>query len=184
MAATIVMAALAVGAVARESDALRDVTAALFAPVYLGFPLGALVAIRQSHGPQALLLLLATVMASDTAQFYGGRAFGRHLLAPSISPKKTIEGAALGFLAGLGVMTLGGRWCLPDTHPIVLALIGATIVALGITGDLFESLLKRGAGVKDASAVIPGHGGMLDRIDSLLLATPVFYAYLRYAANP
>jgi phosphatidate cytidylyltransferase len=185
MAATIVTAALIVGASPSDGDALRDVGGALLAPVYLGLPIGALVAVRQHHGPEALLLLLLTVMASDTAQYYGGRAFGRRLLAPAISPKKTIEGAAAGFVAGLVTMPAIGRWWLPGVHPLILALVGVTVVALGIAGDLFESRLKRGAGVKDASALIPGHGGMLDRIDSLLLAGPFFYACLRYASpNP
>jgi phosphatidate cytidylyltransferase len=121
-------------------------------------------------------------MISDTAQYYGGRTFGRSLLAPTISPKKTREGAITGFLAGgLAMVWLGG-WALPGVGTLALALLGATVVALGIAGDLFESLLKRSAGVKDASGLIPGHGGMLDRVDSLLFAAPVYYAFLRVAA--
>jgi phosphatidate cytidylyltransferase len=183
MAATIVLAALAVGMPDGE-DPLRDVATAVFAPVYIGLPLGALAAIRQHDGAPALFLLLLTIMASDTAQYYGGRAFGRRLLAPTVSPKKTVEGAVAGFVAGLVVMPLLGRLWLPAHPPALLALLGVTLAALGIAGDLFESLLKRRAGVKDASGLIPGHGGMLDRIDSLLLAGPVYYGFLRYAAVP
>jgi len=184
MAATVALAALTVGALRTEGDPLRDVSAAVFAPIYIGLPLGALVAIRQHDGAPALLMLLLTIMASDTAQYYGGRAFGRRQLAPAISPKKTVEGAVAGFVAGLVVMPLLGRVWLPTHHPVLLALLGVTSAALGIAGDLFESMLKRSAGVKDASALIPGHGGMLDRIDSLLLAGPVYYGYLRYTTNP
>jgi phosphatidate cytidylyltransferase len=184
MAATVVLAALTIGAPAADGDPLRDVSAALFASVYIGLPLGALAAIREHDGAPALLLLLLTIMASDTAQYYGGRAFGRRPLAPAISPKKTVEGAFAGLLAGLAAMPLLGRLWLPAHQPALLALLGVTIAALGIAGDLFESLLKRRAGVKDASALIPGHGGMLDRIDSLLLAGPIYYGYLRYTTTP
>jgi phosphatidate cytidylyltransferase len=182
-AAAIVLAALAVGALERDGNALADVSAAVFAPVYLGLPLGALAAVRLHDGPKALLLLLVTIMASDTAQYYGGRMAGRRLLAPAISPKKTVEGAVAGFVASLLVMPIVGSWWLPGHHPALLAALGLTIAALGVTGDLFESMLKRSAGVKDASSLIPGHGGMLDRIDSLLFAGPIYYGYLRYAAT-
>lgn len=183
MAATIVVASAALATGRRGADALLDVSATLLAPLYLALPLGALVRIRLGSGPEAVLLLLLTVMASDVAQYYGGRAMGRRPLAAAISPKKTVEGAAAGFLAGAAVMAGVGRWWLPGAATPLLLLVGATVVALGITGDLFESLLKRSAGVKDASGLIPGHGGMLDRIDSLLFAAPVYYGFVMYGAR-
>jgi phosphatidate cytidylyltransferase len=122
--------------------------------------------------------LIATVMVSDTAQYYGGRAMGRRPLAPAISPKKTVEGAVWGFVAGTAMLGILGRWWLPEVDATRRVLLGAVVVGLGIAGDLFESQLKRGAGVKDASGLIPGHGGMLDRIDALLFAAPVYYAFL------
>ena len=180
MAATITLGTIALGMGRRVTEVLHDVSAAVFALLYLGLPLGALVAIRVTGGREALLLLLVCVMMSDTAQYYGGLAFGRRLLAPAISPNKTIEGAVAGLVAGTLVMLIIGRWWLPAVGPLARALLGATVVGLGLMGDLFESVLKRAAGVKDTSGLIPGHGGMLDRIDGLLFATPLYYMVVGY----
>jgi phosphatidate cytidylyltransferase len=148
--------------------------------LYLALPLGALAAIRGRWGAEPLFGLLFTVIASDVAQYYGGRGLGRRALSPGISPKKTIEGAICGVAAAAFVLPALGHWWLPGQPWWVLGLLGATIGVLGIAGDLLESLLKRSAGVKDASSLIPGHGGMLDRIDSLLFAGPVYYVFLRF----
>jgi phosphatidate cytidylyltransferase len=153
---------------------------ALFALVYIAAPLFALVLIRMTAGPEAVFLLMLTVMISDTAQYYAGRALGRNRLAPRISPKKTIEGAVGGFVAGTLAFVAIGAWWAPQLPVAVRLGLGLAIVALGIAGDLFESFLKRRAGVKDSSALIPGHGGVLDRIDALLFAAPVYYLVLRY----
>lgn len=162
--------------------ALTAVAVATFPTLYLGLPMGALVLIRDRHGAQGLFVLMLTVMISDTAQYYTGRALGRRPLAPIISPKKTVEGALGGFLFGaLAFAALGRSW-LPQlawSWPVWTAL-GVVIVAAGIAGDLFESMLKRSAGVKDSSALIPGHGGVLDRIDALLFAAPVYFIALTY----
>ncbi len=122
----------------------------------------------------------SAIIVSDSAQYYTGRAFGRRLLAPAISPKKTVEGAIGGVLFGGAAMVLGGLRVFPVASVPMLVLMSAAVVALGIVGDLFESLLKRSAGVKDSSSLIPGHGGVLDRIDSWLFAGPVFYVFVRY----
>src|SRR5690606_32431069 len=109
------------------------------------------------------------------------RMLGRSPLAPTISPKKTVEGAIGGFVGGMMAMGwLGGYW-LPEMGLTARLVLGGWIVGLGIVGDLFESAMKRAAQVKDSSALIPGHGGMLDRIDALLLATPAYFFALRYA---
>ena len=174
--------AVAVGRGHPGPGALADTAATLFAPVYIGLPLGALAAIRAaSGGREAVGLLALGIIVSDSAQYYTGRAFGRRPLAPTISPKKTIEGAIGGVVIATAVMAVAGRYVF--SSPIwILALLGAAISMLGIVGDLFESLLKRSAGVKDSSNLIPGHGGVLDRIDSWLFAAPVYYVFVRFVA--
>ena len=159
---------------------LPAVAAAMLAPAYIGFPLGAIAAIRIMGGREAVLLLMATIVISDSAQYYTGRAFGRAPLAPSISPKKTREGAIGGVVFGTLAMVAGARYVFPATPSIVVAAAGLAVVLLGIAGDLFESLLKRSAGVKDSSALLTGHGGILDRIDSWLFAGPAYYLFVRY----
>jgi phosphatidate cytidylyltransferase len=131
-------------------------------------------------GPAVTTWLLATVVVSDSAQFYTGRAFGRHKLAPAISPGKTVEGAVGGLLAATVVGFVIGPRALPGLAPAVGSLVAAGLAAFGLAGDLFESALKRSAGVKDSSDIIPGHGGVLDRIDAYLFAAPMFYLALRY----
>lgn len=183
MSSFVVLAALSLvswSGASGDRNALARAAASVFPMLYLGVPIGALIALRTLRGREALFLLLLTVMVSDTAQYYSGRAFGKRLLAPAISPKKTIEGAAGGFLFGALLLSVAGEWWLPHTPPLLRALLGVAIVALGIAGDLFESMLKRSAGLKDSSALIPGHGGVLDRIDALLFAAPVYYVFLKY----
>ena len=150
-----------------------------FAIWYIGMPLGMLTAVHARGGEMATLLLIATIVVSDSGQYYSGRMFGRYALAPAISPKKTVEGAVGGLILATAFVVVAGSWVFPLAAPLSLALLGVAVVALGICGDLFESRLKRTAGVKDSSALIPGHGGLLDRIDALLFATPAFYLYLQ-----
>lgn len=180
MTAVIAVGAMAVGSGQPGPAILRDSAAAIFPVLYIGLPLGALAAVRVLAGREAVLLLMITIVISDSAQFYTGRALGRRPLAPSISPKKTIEGAIGGLVFGTAAMVAGGRIVFPDAAVPMLVLVSASVAALGIVGDLFESLLKRSAGVKDSGALIPGHGGVLDRIDSWLFAAPVYYAFVRY----
>jgi phosphatidate cytidylyltransferase len=180
MSGMIVLATLALASWRGDRDAIGRASAAMFPMLYLGLPIGALIAIRQMRGAEGLFLLMLTVMVSDTAQYYTGRLFGRRLLAPAVSPKKTVEGAVGGFVFGTLLMAAVGHWWLPGVPLPLRAALGATVVALGIVGDLFESMLKRSAGVKDSSALIPGHGGVLDRIDALLFAAPVYYIVLKH----
>lgn len=178
----VMMGALSIASWQGERDVLGRVGAAVFPMLYLGLPIGALMALRTLRGREALFLLLLTVMVSDTAQYYSGRAFGRRPLAPAISPKKTMEGAIGGFVFGAATLSVAGQWWLPGVPIALRALLGVAVVALGIAGDLFESMLKRSAGVKDSSTLIPGHGGVLDRIDALLFAAPVYYVVLKYVS--
>lgn len=148
--------------------------------VLIALPLSYVAGLRMlpgDEGSDAVLMLLICVMAGDTAAYYVGSTIGRRPLAPRLSPKKTVEGAVGGlFGSGLAAvaiqMTFYPRIGL--THAIILGLaIGVT----GILGDLAESLMKRASGIKDSSGLIPGHGGLLDRTDSMLFSVPLFYYY-------
>ena len=152
----------------------------LLAPLYVGVPLGTIAWIRAAHGPAALVWLIAVISLSDTAQYYTGTMFGRRKLSPIVSPGKTVEGAVGGFVAAYITGALLAPWALPFTSAMSAGILALGLALFGIGGDLFESLLKRSAGQKDSSTLIPGHGGVLDRIDAYLFAAPVFYVYLRY----
>jgi phosphatidate cytidylyltransferase len=121
-------------------------------------------------------------VASDSAQYYTGRAFGRRKLAPAVSPAKTVEGAIGGLVAATiaGAVSGSNVLHLAPFDAVTGAVVGVLVALFGMLGDLFESLLKRSAGVKDSSALIPGHGGVLDRIDSYLFAAPCYYVVLRW----
>ena len=181
--ATLGLSALALNGAAAPAPgaALQSAAIAAFAPIYIGLPLGLLAATRWMLGREAALLLILTVAISDTFQYYSGRAFGRRPLAPIVSPKKTVEGAVGGFVGAVLSLSVIGHWWLPHIGLPARVVLGIAIAAVGIVGDLFESLLKRSVDMKDASAVIPGHGGVLDRIDALLFAAPVYYIFVRYS---
>jgi phosphatidate cytidylyltransferase len=179
IAATVSTAVLVLGSGRSGPEALHDVAAGIFPALYLGLAFGALVAIRGTFGREALLLMMISVVISDSGQYYAGRLFGRRPLAPAVSPKKTVEGALGGIVLGVAGFMIIGHWWLPQVPLVWRAGLALMIVTLGIAGDLFESLLKRSAGAKDSSRLIPGHGGVLDRIDALLFAAPVYYVMLR-----
>jgi phosphatidate cytidylyltransferase len=152
----------------------------IMAPLYVGLPLGAMLWIQLVTGPRALIFVIAVIAASDSAQYFVGRAIGRRKLAPFVSPAKTFEGAQGGLVAALLIgIWLGPRWG-QAASPVQGAALGAVLCLAGIMGDLFKSLLKRSAGVKDSGTLIPGHGGVLDRIDAYLFAVPVYLLFLRY----
>jgi phosphatidate cytidylyltransferase len=180
LAASLLLIALNVLASDRVGPpVLADSAAAALAPVYIGLPLGCLVGVHAIAGKEAVLLLIATVAVSDTAQFYTGKTLGRTPLAPLRSPKKTIEGAIGGLVVAPIFLAVAGSYFLPAFAWYWHASVGLGIVGAGISGDLFESMLKRAANMKDSGKIIPGHGGVLDRIDALLFAAPVFYFFLR-----
>jgi phosphatidate cytidylyltransferase len=180
LAASLLLIALNVLASDRVgAPLLADTAAATLAPVYIGLPLGCLVGVHAMAGREAVLLLIATVAVSDTAQYYTGRTLGRTPLAPLRSPKKTREGAIGGFVVAPAFLAIAGSYFLPAYPWWWHASVGLGIVVTGIIGDLFESMLKRAADMKDSGTLIPGHGGVLDRIDALLFAAPVFYFFLR-----
>lgn len=131
-------------------------------------------------GAFTVIAILATIWMCDTAAYFGGRAMGRHKLFPRVSPNKTWEGAIWGFLAALAVMA-GAKFTVLDYLALHQALvIGAMVGTLGQAGDLVESLLKRDAGVKDSSTLLPGHGGVFDRFDSFIFVSPAVFLYLDF----
>ncbi|HYG65009.1 MAG TPA: phosphatidate cytidylyltransferase [Thermoanaerobaculia bacterium] len=125
-----------------------------------------------NHGPWLIVLLFAIVWLGDTAAYYIGSRWGRHKMAPVISPKKSWEGAAAGFVTGLLAAVAWSYLRLGRLEPRLLVVAAVTAAAAQI-GDLVESMIKRGAGVKDSGSILPGHGGFLDRLDALLFAAPV-----------
>jgi len=173
--------------------------ASVFAFTYIALPMGMLVQLRQQWaGAFYLLYLLLVVWAGDIFAYFVGKSLGRHLMSPRISPKKTWEGAAASVVASAGVGWLLFYYALPISSallrtgliqrrdgmfgleqpamgPIIVLTVVLNLAAQ--LGDLVESLIKRGAGVKDSGALLPGHGGMLDRIDALLFAAPVLWYY-------
>lgn len=167
----------------RYGEVLADVLAAGFVQVYVALMATlALVLLRQEHGEFWLLTVIATAVACDTGAYASGLAFGRHPMAPRISPKKTWEGLAGAAVAALAVATLMAVFLLQLPWWCGL-VIGAAILVSATLGDLGESMIKRDLGIKDMSSWLPGHGGVLDRLDSLLLSMPVALA-LYLALSP
>jgi len=146
--------------------------------LFVAFPLSFAIRLHgfPGQGPRLLLFALAVIWASDTVAYFTGRAIGKHPLARHISPKKTWEGAIAGVLGSL-VVAYGFHYWLTIPIPDLLAMATLGNIA-GQIGDLFESACKRSAGVKDSGALLPGHGGVLDRIDALILCIPVIWYYL------
>ncbi len=127
-----------------------------------------------------LSFFFLVLMGSDTGAYFAGRALGRHKLAPTVSPGKTWEGAAGGMLTRLGMAALAHYWFFPELSLAAALALAALMNVLGVVGDLTESALKRGADAKDAAQILPGHGGLLDRLDSLLFNAPLLYYFALY----
>jgi phosphatidate cytidylyltransferase len=181
VAAFIATALVALASGPPAPQAMNRPAVVALAMIYLGLPLGAAAWIRVVHGPGVLTWLVAVIALSDSAQYYTGRVLGRRKLAPLVSPAKTVEGAIGGLIAAAAAgAALATYWRPAGVSLVAAAGCAVFLAAFGIAGDLFESLLKRSAGVKDSSTLIPGHGGVLDRIDAYLFAAPVFYLFLRF----
>ncbi len=175
-------------------DSLPDAAFSLLALPYITLPLVAIMSLRSGQlGPFIVLYLLLIVWAGDIAAFFVGRSLGRNKLAPVISPNKTWEGAIASVIASVviagawayGVIWYQGFFAEKAAAVRVAAIAAVAAIPINIAaqlGDLVESMMKRGAGVKDSGSILPGHGGMLDRIDALLFAAPVLWYYALIAA--
>ncbi len=156
---------------------IKQLQGVIYIPVLLSF----LILIREgSSGMIWVFVLLAVIFAGDTGAYYAGSYLGRHKLSPAISPGKTIEGSIGGLAANLVVGGAGKALFLPALPWSPSLLFFVTVGIAGQVGDLFESELKRSSGIKDSGGILPGHGGILDRIDALLFASPVAYIFIRY----
>lgn len=181
LALLVTFGAVALAALFRRdySGVLTDITYTLFGVFWIGWLAGYAIALRDVSGSVAgldwLLAAIAVAIAADTGAYITGRALGRHLLCPRVSPKKTVEGLVGGLLAAAAVGVAAVLLAL-DRPWWQGALIGAAGGLAAVLGDLLESLVKRQLGVKDSSRLIPGHGGVLDRIDGLLFVIPVMAA--------
>ncbi|HUZ94860.1 MAG TPA: phosphatidate cytidylyltransferase [Edaphobacter sp.] len=169
---------------------LPDTAQGLFGLIYIAYPLTLIPLIwKKEDGTALVIFLMVCVWAGDIAALYIGRAFGKHKLAPRLSPGKTWEGSAASIVGSViaafvviylgDVLTSHGNLLLHTSEPMWQSLLLATLLNVAAQlGDLLESAIKRGAGVKDSGTMLPGHGGMLDRIDALLLAAPILWFVL------
>ena len=148
---------------------------------YVSLPFFFLVLLRNlDNGFYWTILTFATIWICDSAAFFFGRKFGKHKLAPSISPNKSIEGAVTGFVVSAASFILAANYLISEVSLIKVTVIGIVIGIFGQLGDLIESKLKRDVGVKDSSNIIPGHGGILDRFDSIIFVIPFVYLIIQF----
>jgi phosphatidate cytidylyltransferase len=154
----------------------------LFGAIYVGWLLGYAIWLQgRADGPLLVLFLVGVTWAGESAAYLVGSSLGRHRLAPILSPRKTVEGAVAQVIVSVAAALALGAWLLGGCSLAGAAGAGAVLGVIGQIGDLAESAIKRSIGTKDTGGLIPGHGGMLDRIDSLLFNAPALYLYSLYA---
>lgn len=175
-----------------NGSAINNIGATLLGVMYIGMFAGALISIRRIYpveselsagGGYIIIAMLASIWLCDSAAFFIGIRFGKHKMFPRVSPKKSWEGAIAGFIFSVLTMIAAKFIILDFLSWITVIAFGIIVGIIGQLGDLIESMIKRDAGVKDSSAIIPGHGGIFDRFDSLLYTAPVIYLYLEYIAR-
>jgi len=175
-----------------KGSAILNIGVTFLGIFYIGIFSSSIIGIREFYssniedyirGGYLIISVLAAIWICDSAAFFGGTALGKHKISPRVSPKKSWEGAVFGFIFAILTMILAHEIVLNFLPWIEILVIGIIIGTVGQIGDFVESLLKRDAGVKDSSNLIPGHGGIFDRFDSLLFSAPVILLTLKYFVN-
>ena len=175
----VVAGLVAIGQFGRDQKVLEALKNQIQGVVYIPLFLACLILIRNAeNGLQWVFILLGVVFAGDTCALYAGTFWGRHKLAPTVSPGKTVEGSIGGLVGAVLVGSAIKAVFLPEIAWLTTILFCLTVGFVAQVGDLFESVLKRASGVKDSGTLLPGHGGILDRIDALLFAGPVAYCWI------
>jgi phosphatidate cytidylyltransferase len=168
-----------------ERPVIEPAALTLVALVYVSWFLGHVLALhRRPEGDFLVLFLVTVTWVGETAAYVVGSSLGRHKLAPAVSPGKTIEGAVAQLAVSIAAAGLCAEWLLPDWSLAGALVAGALLGVVGQVGDLVESAIKRSVGVKDAGGLIPGHGGVLDRVDGLLFNSPALYYYVTLGGAP
>ena len=174
------VAAISLGSTRTLTEVLASISVSAAGLIFVVLPFSTVVRLHGVDvvGPWLLLFTVVLVWVGDSAAYFVGRRFGRWKMSPEISPNKTWEGAGANFLGALFVAAVFGYWTkIPPAHMLAMAAVGSLA---GQIGDLFESAWKRSAAVKDSGMILPGHGGMLDRIDALILAAPAVWYYFEW----
>lgn len=187
---TIIVLVLLVSELFRNREsAISNLGSSLLAIFYVGFFTSYLIKIRELYsqsnfiydqGGYLILAVFVSIWFCDSAAYFIGSAYGKNRLMPRVSPKKSWEGAIAGFVFSVAAMLGAREFFLEFLSSEQAIIIGIIVGVFGQMGDLIESLLKRDANVKDSSSIIPGHGGILDRFDSLIFSAPIIYLYLNY----
>ena len=175
------IAIIALGSKHSLAEVLPSISVSAAGLLFVVLPFSSVVRLHgvDTSGPRLLLFTVVLVWVGDNAALFVGRGIGRWKMAPEISPNKTWAGAVANFLGALFVAAVFGYWSrIPPAHMLAMGAVGSVA---GQIGDLFESSWKRSAGVKDSGTILPGHGGMLDRIDALILAAPAVWYYFEWA---
>lgn len=168
------------------SKMLTGIGVTILGVLYVAFLGGFLVAIRTGFetptnlSTHLLAFFFLVIFGSDAGAYFTGRAFGKHKLAPAISPGKTVEGLCGGILAAAGFAALSTWWFFPELPYKCSIPLAIVLAIVGVLGDLAESAMKRGSKTKDAATILPGHGGLLDRLDSLLFGAPILYYFAKF----
>jgi len=160
---------------------LASVAATAFGVIYIGLPFSFLISLRFSNpasGFHWIFVLFLVVWAGDVLAYFVGRTLGRHLLFPRVSPKKTWEGSLAGFLGSLVAVWAYTHWAWKLADAVTVLILAGLVAVAGQVGDLAESAMKRGAGIKDSGGILPGHGGILDRVDALLFGSAFLWLAL------